>query len=223
TLARALELLLAADVGDEDVGRWLSVSSGRNANMVAVEMWNDEALHLLAARRVQLARETGALGHLQFALSFLARSHMIAGELAATTLVLDEARSIAEAAGNRALATAPMILAAWRGREAPASELIEAGSEEAAKRRWASNSYARAVLCNGLGRHEAAREAAWEAFQHDPIGYGAYMVPELTEAASKTDDGALLTYVLEWLSERTRVINSGWASGMEARVRALLS
>jgi DNA-binding CsgD family transcriptional regulator len=223
TLARALELLLAPDVADEDVGRWLSVSTARNANMVAVEMWNDEALHLLTARRVQLARDTGALGHLQFALSFLARSHMLAGDLTATTLALDEARSIAEATGNRALVTAPMILAAWRGRDAQASELIEANSEEAAKRRWASNNYARAVLYNGLGRHEAARDAAWEAFQPDPIGYGAYLVPELTEAASRAADRALLAYVLEWLSERTCVISSGWASGMEARVRALLS
>jgi DNA-binding CsgD family transcriptional regulator len=223
TLARALELLLATDVADEDVGRWLSVSSGRNAYMVAVEMWNDEALHVLAARRVRLARDTGALGHLQFALSFLARSHMLAGELTETTLVLDEARSIAEATGNHALATAPMILAAWRAGDTQASELIEARSEEAAKRRWASNNYARAVLYNGLGRHEAARDAAWEAFEPDPIGHGAYLVPELTEAASRTDDRAVLRYVLEWLSERTRVISSGWASGMEARVRALLS
>ena len=57
-----------------------------------------------------------------------------------------------------------MILAAWRGDEAQASELIEATSEEAATRRWTSNNYARAVLYNGLGRHDAARDAAWEAF-----------------------------------------------------------
>ena len=65
-----------------------------------------------------------------------------------------------------------MILAAWRGHEAEASELIEATSEEAAARRWTSNNYARSVLYNGLGRHDAARDAAWEAFQPDPIGYG---------------------------------------------------
>ena len=35
-------------------------------------------------------------------------------------------------------------------------------------------------------------------------------------------DRALLECALEWLSERTRVISSGWASGIEARVRALL-
>jgi DNA-binding CsgD family transcriptional regulator len=223
TLARALELLLAMDVSDEDVGRRLSVSTTRNANIVALEMWDDEALHLLAASQAQVARETGALLHLQFGLSFLARSQMLAGELTAATLTIDEARLIAEATGNPALLNAPMILAAWRGHEAQASELIDATAEEAATRRWTSNNYARSVLYNGLGRHDAARDAAWEAFQPDPIGYGTYLVPELAEAASKTADRAQLEFALEWLSERTRVISSGWASGIEARVRALLS
>jgi DNA-binding CsgD family transcriptional regulator len=223
TFARALELLLAVDVSNEDVGRWLSLSSGRNGNIVALEMWDDKALHLLAARQVQVARDTGALVHLQFALSFLARSHMLAGELTVATLMIDEARLIAEATGNPALVNAPMILAAWRGDEAQASELIEATSEEAAARRWTSNKYARSVLYNGLGRHEAARDAAWEALQPDPIGYGSLLVPELAEAASRTADRAMVEFALDWLSERTRVIGSGWATGIEMRVRALLS
>jgi DNA-binding CsgD family transcriptional regulator len=220
-LARALELLLA-DVPNEDVGR-LSVSSSRDGNIVALEMWDDEALHILAARQVQVARDAGALVHLQFALSFLARSHMLAGELTAATLMIDEAHLIAEATGNPALVNAPMILAAWRGDEEQASELIEATSEEAAARRWTSNNYARSVLYNGLGRHDAARDAAWDAMQPDPIGYGAYLVPELAEAASRTGDQALLEFALEWLSERTGAISSAWATGIEARVRALLS
>ena len=85
TLARALELLLAREGRDEDVGRRLSVSSTRNGNIVALEMWDDEALHRLAARQVQVARDAGALVHLQFALSFLARSEMLAGDLTAAT------------------------------------------------------------------------------------------------------------------------------------------
>jgi DNA-binding CsgD family transcriptional regulator len=79
------------------------------------------------------------------------------------------------------------------------------------------------VLYNGLGQHDAARDAAWEAFQPDPIGYGSWLLPELAEAASRTADRALLESALEWLSERTRVISSDWATGIEARVRALLS
>ncbi len=222
-LARALELLLAIDVASRDVGQWLSLSSGRNSNIVALEMWDDEALHLLAARQVQVARDTSALVHLQFALSFLARSHMLAGELTEAALMIDEARLIADATDNPALVNAPMILAAWRGHEAQASELIEVTSEEAAERRWTSNNYARCVLYNGLGRHDAARDAARDALEPDPIGYGTLLVPELAEAAARTADRGLVESALEWLSERTRIISSEWASGIEARVRALLS
>jgi DNA-binding CsgD family transcriptional regulator len=222
TLAQALELLLATDLSDEDVGR-LSLASGIYSSIVASELWDDEALHRLAARQVQVARDTGALVHLHFALSFLAGSHMLAGELHAAGLLIDEARVIAEATGTPALVNVPMILAAWRGKEVEASSLIEASSDEAAARRWVSNNYARAVLYNGLGRYDEARDAAWEVFELDPIGRGPSLVPELVDAASRIPDRPLLEHVLEWLSERTGLIASGWAHGIEARARALLS
>ena len=222
-LARGLELLLASDVTNEDVGRSLSLVSNRASAIVALELWDVEAFHLLASRRVQLARDAGALVHLRFALSFLARSQLLAGEVTAATSTIDEAQLIAEASGNLPLVNAPMILAAWRGQEERASELIEATAEEAAARRWTSNAYARSVLYNGLGRHDAARDAAREAFQHDLVGHGPFLVPELAEAASRTGDTALLESALEWLSGRTRVVSSEWVLGIEARVGALLS
>src|SRR5262249_48745874 len=79
------------------------------------------------------------------------------------------------------------------------------------------------VLNSGLGRHDAAREAASRAFERDQVGLGPLVVPELAEAASRTGDVALLGTALEWLSERTRVTQTDWALGIEARVRALLS
>jgi DNA-binding CsgD family transcriptional regulator len=222
-LARGLELLLASDVTNDDVGRTLSLVNNRASAIVALELWDVEAFHLLASRRVQLARDAGALVHLRFALSFLARSQLLAGEVTAATSTLDEAQLIAEASGNLPLVNAPMILAAWRGQEERASELIEATAEAAAARRWTSNAYARSVLYNGLGRHDAARDAAREAFQHDLVGRGPFLVPELAEAASRTGDTALLEAALEWLSGRTRVVSSEWVLGIEARVSALLS
>src|SRR4051794_30657333 len=223
TLARALEVLVALDVSTEDAGGSLTLGSSRASALVAVDLWDAEAWRLLASQRVQFARDTGALVHLQFALSFLARSYLLAGEVSEATSMIDEARLIAEATGNPAFVNAPMILAAWRGQEARASELIEATAEEAAARRWSSNAYARSVLYNGLGRHDAACDAAQEAFQLDLIAQGAFVVPELAEAASRVGDRALVESALEWLSERTRVISSGWALGVETRVRALLS
>ena len=83
--------------------------------------------------------------------------------------------------------------------------------------------YASAVLGNGLGRHDAARDAAWRAFQRDPLGYGPFIVPELAEAASRTGDMKLVRTALDWLSERTAVTPTDWSLGIEARVRALLS
>jgi DNA-binding CsgD family transcriptional regulator len=222
-LARGLELLLASDASNTDVGRSLSLASNRASAILALELWDVEAWHLLASRQVQLARHTGALVHLQFALSFLARAELLAGEVTAATSMIDEARLIAEATGNPAFVNAPMIIAAWRGQEERASELIDATAEEAAARGWTSNAYARSVLYNGLGRHDAARDAAREAFERDLLAYGPFVVPEVAEAASRTGDTALLESALEWLSERTRVISSGWVLGIEARVHALLS
>jgi ATP/maltotriose-dependent transcriptional regulator MalT len=78
------------------------------------------------------------------------------------------------------------------------------------------------VLYNGLGQHDAARAAAWQAFERDQVGYGPFIVPELAEAASRTGDVALVRAALEWMSERTRVTPTEWALGIEARVRAFL-
>jgi DNA-binding CsgD family transcriptional regulator len=222
-LTRALELLLALDVGTDDGGRWLSLAGGRASVLVAVELWDADACHVLATRQARFARDTGALVHLQLALSFLARSHLLAGELTTAALMIEEDRLIAEVTGNPRLGSAPMMLAAWRGQEALASELIDATSQEATARGWTTNSYASSVLYNGLGRHDAARDAAWQIFERDPVGTGAFLVPELAEAASRTGDVELVRAALEWLAERTRVTPNAWALGIEARVRALLS
>ena len=118
TLARALEMLLALKMGPDEPGRWLWLAGGRVSVLVAIELWDPEAGHALAARQAQFARDTGALLHLQLALSFLARTHLLAGELTTAALMIEEDRLIAEATGNPPLLNAAMTLAAWRGQEA---------------------------------------------------------------------------------------------------------
>jgi DNA-binding CsgD family transcriptional regulator len=225
TLTRALELVLALNLGDEEVGRWLWLTGGLPGVLVALELWDAESWHAVAARQVQFARDTGALVHLQLALNHLASSHVLAGELATAALMIEEDRLIAEATGNPPVAYNEMMLAAWRGQEAEASELIEANLQETTAGGLAvfSATYASSVLYNGLRRHDAARDAAWRAFESDPVGYGPLLVPELAEAASRTGEEALVRAALEWMSERTRVTPSEWALGIEARVQALLS
>ena len=222
-LSRALELLLDLDVTDEQGGRWVFLAGGRASAIVAIELWDADSLHALAARQARLARDTGALVNLQLALAFLARSHLLAGELTATAGIIEEDRLIAEVSGNPPLRNAEMTLAAWRGHEAFVSELIDAASQEATADWRKVSSYARSVLYNGLGRHDLAREAAWSAFVGDPVGNGPFLLPELVEAASRTGETVQLKAALEWLSKRTGAISSEWALGIEARARALLS
>ena len=226
-LARVLELALALDVADDDVGRWFWLTGGSANSVVALELWDPESWHALAARQVQVAREAGALAHLQSALDFQARTHLRLGELAAADPLIEEDRLIAEVTGNPSVGAAATILAAWRGNETQATELIEATAREATARGLGRlvdlAGYAKALLYNGLGRYDAALDAARRAFEHDQLGYGPFVVPELAEAASRTGDVTLVTAALEWLSERTRVRPTEWALGMEAGVRALLS
>ncbi len=141
--------------------------------------------------------------------------------------MLDEDQLIADATGNPPVAHTRLALAAWRGQEREATALIEASVESATARGVGTlvdfADWTTAVLYNGLGRHEAACQAARRAFEHDPLGVGPFIVPELAEAASRTGDQALVAAALDWLSERTRVTPTQWALGIQARLQALLS
>ncbi|MFL5962162.1 MAG: AAA family ATPase [Gaiellaceae bacterium] len=227
TLTRALELVLAPEGETDEVGRWLGLAGSRPSATVALELWDAESWYFLTARQAQVARDAGALVQLRLALNFSVGTHMLAGELTTAALMIEEDRLIAEATGNAPIAYGQMMLAAWRGEEATALELIDATSREAAARGLGRfvllTSYARSVLYNGLGRHDVARDAASRAFERDLVGMGPFVVPELAEAASRTGDRALAEAALDWLSERTRATPTEWALGVEARVRALLS
>jgi DNA-binding CsgD family transcriptional regulator/tetratricopeptide (TPR) repeat protein len=223
TLTRALEMVRALNVGTDEEGRRLWLASNRTSAAIASELWDADSWSALATRQVQFARDTGALVHLQYALNFLAVTHLVAGELTTAALLVDEDRLIAEATGNPPVAYAGMMLAAWRGRETPALELIEATLQEPSARRLVNlATHASSVLYNGLGRHDAACDAARRVFERDQLAYGHSVVPELAEAASRIGDVGLVEVALEWLSERTRVTRSEWALGVEARARALL-
>jgi DNA-binding CsgD family transcriptional regulator len=227
TMTRAVGLVLAPKVANGELSPRLQLGVAGTGVELALELWDAESSHALAARLAQVARDTGALVHLQSALNTLAGTHLLAGELTEAARLIEEDRLIAEATGNPPVAYTAMTLSAWRGQEAQAAELIEATAREATAhgmgRLVSLADYASSVLYNGLGRHDAARDAARRAFERDQVGYGPLVVPELAEAASRTGDTALVRAALRWLSERTRMTPTDWALGIEARARALLS
>jgi DNA-binding CsgD family transcriptional regulator len=227
TLRLARKLLLAADdeTANVRVGRWVPRASGRAGQLVALELWDDESWRTIAADQLQLARANGALIGLQWARHVLARSYTLAGDLAAAALLLDEDRLVAEVTGMPPVAHAEVMLAAWRGREPAASELIGAILREATARglgRVADLGLcASLVLNNALGRHDAARDAGRGLFERDPFGHAPFVIPELAEAAARTGDLELVRAVRSWMSMLTRVTPTDWALGIEARVQAL--
>ena len=77
-----------------------SVGGRAGSSLIALELWDFESWHALAARQVQVARDMGALVQLQFALSNLGVLQLLAGELSAAERLIDEDRLIAEATGN---------------------------------------------------------------------------------------------------------------------------
>ena len=225
TLTRALERFVALDAGEARHALWLA--GGRASRIIPMELWDFESGYAVAARQVQAAREAGAFVQLQLALNYLSMLHLLAGELGAAGRLIEEDRLIAEATGNPTVGYAAMMLAAWQGREQEASELIQATARMATAQgtsmladlaTWAS-----AVLDNGLGRYDAARDAARDVFERDQLGFGQMVVPELAEAAARTGDVAAVQAALDWLSERTRVTPTEWVLGIEARIQALLS
>jgi DNA-binding CsgD family transcriptional regulator len=226
TLAHALRLILDLGLGtDLDVGRYLWLVGYRAGAIVAGELWDDDAWHTLAARQVEVARNAGALVQLQFALNYLAWTHIESGDLTTAAHLIEEDRLIGEAIGAPPVGYCALDLAAWRGDVAAAVELIETTTQLAAVhglgRLRSLADHASAVLHNGLGRHAAARDAALRAFQRDEVGYDTFIGAELAEAASRTGDRVAVTAVLDRLSERARAVPTQWALGTEACVRAL--
>ena len=227
-MRQALDMVLSLKVADGDLGRWLWLTGARATGLIAIELWDADSWDELASRQVRAARDAGALVQLQFALNFYARSQLASGELTAAAVLVEEERVIAQAIGSSAVGYEEMMLAAWCGEESLASRLtermVEAATARGVGRMVDFTTYAKAVLYNGLGRYEEARNAAQTAFEHrDHVGNGQFIVAELAEAASRTGDRALVQSALEWLSQCTQVIGTDWVLGIEARVRALLS
>ena len=220
-LRQALDAVSRHEGDSEDDNRWLWL-----ACRIAPDLWEDETWHELATRQLQLARDTGALSVLPLAATYRAGVHVHAGEFAAAAALNEEADAITEATGNASLGYTSLVLAAWRGQETHALELIKASREDASGRGEGRAitlaEYATAVLHNGLGHYEAALAAAQRACEYDALGLFGWALVELVEAAARSREPHLAAAALERLSERTGLSRTDWALGIEARSRALL-
>jgi DNA-binding CsgD family transcriptional regulator len=195
--------------------------------VIALEMWDADRASALSHRGVRRARERGALTELFLALSAHTSVLVFCGDLAAAASAVAETRMVKQVTGIVSAPYGALILAAWRGDERRARELIERTVHDAGSRGEGGgltvSEYARAVLCNARGQYEEALTAASSASDHREVVVENWGLSELVEPATRTGRTDRARDALERLTVKARSSGSAWALGIEARSRALLS
>ena len=222
-LQQAVDAFCGVDVSDEERLRW-SWLAGRMAGFI----WDYNSWDVLTASQVQLARDAGALSVLPLTLSIRASVHLFAGELNVAASLVDRVEAIADATDTRTAPYAAITVAAFRGREVDARELIDTNAKEFASRgegmgvtvtQWAA-----AVLYNGLARYHDAFSAAEAALEDpDDLGFWPLATVEFVEAASRSGRADAARPALDRLEAATSASGAPWGEAIAARSRALLS
>ncbi|SNY74731.1 regulatory protein, luxR family [Paractinoplanes atraurantiacus] len=209
-LARALDAMTEP----EDLSLiWLT-------SPVAHELHRMDDAYRMSERAVAFARDTGALSLLPTAFALQARSLVYAGRFADAARLLDELDAAVRLTGGAVMQPTHLVLAAYRGRERPALDLIEEQLRDAAAwndgRRHTMAAHAKAVLHNGLGNHKAALAAAQESAAYPDLGLHQWPLLELVEAAVHTGDQPIAVSACASLRERTATVDTAWSRGMQA-------
>ncbi|MFI5613302.1 AAA family ATPase [Amycolatopsis sp. NPDC051903] len=218
TLREAVRRLLD-DTGRANL-RWLWFGA-----QVANDLFDAESGVRLAERQVELARAEGMLTMLPRALCFYARLAAAAGCPDAAAAALDEADSITNVTGAVPWRYSEPYLAAYRGDEVLAMDLVREGAAECGQVQAVRVvHYATALLYNSLGRYPAALAAARSAAEYDDdLGILGLALAEVVEAAARCGEEAIAGDALDRLVERACASGTALALGLAARSRALLS
>jgi DNA-binding CsgD family transcriptional regulator len=191
-------------------------------------VWDYDSWDVLSDRQVTLARDAGALIALPIAFSTRAGVHLFVGEFTEAASMVAQAESVTEATGSSIAPYGALALAAFRGQEAQAAQLIQAATEDVGRRGEGGGlgfvDWAAAVLGNSLGRHEEALAAAQRASEDSPaLHFTSWALVELVEAAVRSAAPERAAGALQRLSGIARACGTDWALGTEARSRALVS
>ncbi len=223
TAAPALCAALRAHRLEEPRLDWSSVLY----TIAAQDLLDGDAWLELASRQVELARATGTLSLLPYALDYLAGHHIHAGQLPAAAGLLTEAEGLTLGMRAETLPYIPLQLAAWHGDASTVAKLVQIMTTGAQTRGEGCAitvaRYATAVLHNGSGEYRAALESALLACADDEIATSSWALPELVEAASRAGEREIASAAANRLSERARASGTSWAMGTAAHALALVS
>jgi len=219
-------------VVEDDAADGREISKFSNLGfMAALELQDDENAQALSSRALELARERGDLMALLAALGCQAQATVLAGRFSAAEAALAEGRSIASATGNiGAFGSAGILglrLYVWRGEEARTRTVAAAATAEASERGAGGHVVAVrvqvATLELALGNYAQASDLLRPVYEEDPFYAGTSILPDLIEAATRTDVRAVDAAPLERLAERSLASGTALALGLLARSRALLA
>jgi len=223
SLRQAVDAFLDDRVSDEDRLHWGFLASG-----AALALWDFPRWAELTNRHLQFARASGALATLSAALNGSRMLAIFAGDFNSAASLGAQELAVKELTGARKGSYGALLLAAYQGRPAEASRVIDASARDARDRGeglglhhayWAT-----AVLNNGLGRYVDAMLAAEQAVEEKAAPFvSACALPELVEAAAKSGEMGRAANALRRLSAMTDVEGSDWAAGIQMRSRALMS
>ena len=222
-LRRAVNAFRGADVSREEGLRWLWL-----ACRAALIVWDYDSFDVLSDRQVTLARDAGALIMLPIAFNMRSTAHLYAGEFTEAASLVAQAESVTETTGSSIAPYGAVALAAYRGQEAQATQLIQTATDDAERRgegrALSFIGWADAALYNSLGRYEEALAAAQRASEDSPaVQFADWALVELVEAAVRSAVPERAVGAVQRLSGIARACGTDWVLGAEARSRALVS
>jgi DNA-binding CsgD family transcriptional regulator len=193
------------------------------ACLVAADLWDDDTWHEVTDALLRRARLAGARAILPYVLTHRALVEIHTGRFAVAESLVDEATATYKALRYQPFSRAAVLLAAYRGQEHTALALTGNAYRRDEGISITTARYARAVLCNGLGRYAEAVAATRHAIEYDDLELQGWALAELVEGAVRSGDPDTAAVAFDRLSERTCLSGTEWALGLEARSRALLS
>jgi DNA-binding CsgD family transcriptional regulator len=222
-LRQAVSAFRGTDVSTEEGLRWLWL-----ACRAALILWDYDSFDVLSDRQVTLARDAGALIMLPIAFNMRSTAHLFAGDFTGAASLVAQAESVTEATGSSIAPYGAVALAAYRGREAQAADLLQTASDDAERRgegrALSFIGWANAVLYNSLGRYEEALAAAQRASEDSPaVQFADWALVESVEAAVRSGVPERAAGAVDRLADIAGACRTDWALGAQARSRALVS
>jgi DNA-binding CsgD family transcriptional regulator len=223
-LRRAVTAMAAPDAVGSAVPPWFI-----DGVYATHALWDDRARHDWLRRCERVARATGALHHLQQALTCLSIVEAQTGQLSSAEARGEDCRQLALAVGfspEKMAVNANAELLAWRGLDTAAQLAADNGAAAAEYLRAGDikrpGYRALMVLHLSRGRYLEAFQVATRMRADDRLDFDNEALPSLVEAGVRSGHRDAAAAALAELVQRATASGTPWALGLMTRSQALL-